>query len=154
MVAPAGSFFQEAALPEQRLVEGVAFPAVLVPSDDATAAGGGLDAFLDAVRSERASTVEPLLRGAGAVLLRGFPARAAADFDRAVDAFGYPELPYVGGAAPRSNVVGRVFTANESPPDQKIPFHHEMAQVHHTITANRIQFEFKKMLSLQAYTNV
>jgi hypothetical protein len=88
------------------------------------------------------------------VLLRGFPARAAADFDRAVDAFGYAELPYVGGAAPRSNVVGRVFTANESPPDQKIPFHHEMAQVHHTITANRIQFEFKKMLSLQAYTNV
>lgn len=58
MVAPAGSFFQEAALPEQRLVEGVAFPAVLAPSDDATAAGGGLDAFLDAVRSERASTVE------------------------------------------------------------------------------------------------
>ena len=42
---------------------------------------------------------------------------------------GYEELPYVGGAAPRTNVVGRVFTANESPPDQKIPFHHEMAQV-------------------------
>lgn len=26
-------------------------------------------------------------------------------------------------------MVGRVFTSNESPPDQKIPFHHEMAQV-------------------------
>mmetsp|Transcript_2844 Transcript_2844/g.5850 ORF Transcript_2844/g.5850 Transcript_2844/m.5850 type:complete len:165 (-) Transcript_2844:818-1312(-) len=40
---------------------------------------------------------------------------------------------YVGGAAPRrlipvkSNV--EVFTANEAPPDQLIPFHHELAQV-------------------------
>jgi hypothetical protein len=31
--------------------------------------------------------------------------------------------------APRTNVVGIVFTSNESPPDQPIPFHHEMAQV-------------------------
>jgi hypothetical protein len=122
------SFFQEACLPEQRAVEGVAFPAVLVPSGGPPAQES-LDEFLAAVRSERASRVEPLLRDAGAVLLRGFAARTAADFDRAVDAFGYEELPYVGGAAPRSNVVGRVFTANESPPDQKIPFHHEMAQV-------------------------
>jgi hypothetical protein len=122
------SFFQDARLPQQRAVEGVAFPAVLLPSSG-TPGGGGIDEFLAAVRSERASRVEPLLREAGAVLLRGFPARTAADFDRAVEAFGYEELPYVGGAAPRTNVVGRVFTANESPPDQKIPFHHEMAQV-------------------------
>ncbi|KAF7028253.1 hypothetical protein CFC21_040207 [Triticum aestivum] len=124
------SFFQEARLPEQRAVEGVAFPAVLVPTAGPPGPGeGSLDEFLAAVRSERASRVEPLLREAGAVLLRGFPARTAADFDAAVEAFGYEELPYVGGAAPRTNVVGRVFTANESPPDQKIPFHHEMAQV-------------------------
>lgn len=119
------SFFRDARLPQQRVVEGVPFPAVLVPS---APAGGGLDEFLAAVRSERASRLEPLVRHAGALLLRGFPATTAADFDRAVDAFGYEELPYVGGAAPRTNVVGRVFTANESPPDQKIPFHHEMAQ--------------------------
>ena len=118
------SFFRDARLPQQRVVEGVHFPAVLVPS-----AGGGVDEFLAAVRSERASRLEPLVRDAGALLLRGFPATTAADFDRTVDAFGYEELPYVGGAAPRTNVVGRVFTANESPPDQKIPFHHEMAQV-------------------------
>ena len=123
------SYFQEARLPQQRVVEGVAFPAVLVPSAPASVATGGVEEFLAAVRSERASRLEPLVRDAGALLLRGFPARTAADFDRAVDAFGYEELPYVGGAAPRTNVVGRVFTANESPPDQKIPFHHEMAQV-------------------------
>jgi len=123
------SYFQEARLPQQRVVEGVAFPAVLVPSAPASVATGGVEEFLAAVRSERASRLEPLVRDAGALLLRGFPARTAADFDRAVDVFGYEELPYVGGAAPRTNVVGRVFTANESPPDQKIPFHHEMAQV-------------------------
>ncbi|RLN24312.1 clavaminate synthase-like protein [Panicum miliaceum] len=123
------SFFQDARLPQQRVVEGVAFPAVLVPSAQASVASGGVEEFLAAVRSERASRLEPLVRDAGALLLRGFPARTAVDFDRAVDAFGYEELPYVGGAAPRTNVVGRVFTANESPPDQKIPFHHEMAQV-------------------------
>lgn len=54
---------------------------------------------------------------------------SATDFNDVVEAFGFDELPYVGGAAPRTSVVGRVFTANESPPDQKIPFHHEMAQV-------------------------
>lgn len=55
--------------------------------------------------------------------------KTAKEFNDVVEAFGYEELPYVGGAAPRTNIVGRVFTANESPPDQKIPFHHEMAQV-------------------------
>lgn len=55
--------------------------------------------------------------------------KTASDFNEFVEAFGFEELPYVGGAAPRTNIVGRVFTANESPPDQKIPFHHEMAQV-------------------------
>lgn len=129
-MAGSSTFFQDARLPQQRAVEGVAFPAVLVPSFRGGPGGlGGLEEFLAAVRSERASRVEPLARAAGAVLLRGFPVRTAADFDRTVEAFGYEELPYVGGAAPRSNVVGRVFTANESPPDQKIPFHHEMAQV-------------------------
>ncbi|GJP34724.1 hypothetical protein CLOM_g19132 [Closterium sp. NIES-68] len=65
----------------------------------------------------------------GAVLLRGLPLESPCDFNEVVEAFGLDELPYVGGAAPRTKVAPRVFTANESPPDQKIPFHHEMAQV-------------------------
>ncbi|MCO5592327.1 hypothetical protein L7F22_046328 [Adiantum nelumboides] len=73
--------------------------------------------------------VEEELLQHGAILLRGFPLCTASDFNLVVEAFDRPELPYVGGAAPRTNVVGRVFTSNESPPDQKIPFHHEMAQV-------------------------
>ncbi|XP_042517079.1 clavaminate synthase-like protein At3g21360 [Macadamia integrifolia] len=61
--------------------------------------------------------------------MRGFPVTTAFDFDCVVQAFGYEELLYVGGAAPCTNVVGRVFPANESPPDQKVPLHHEMDQV-------------------------
>ena len=39
-------------------------------------------------------------------------------------------MPYIGGAAPRSDVLkGRVLTTNESPPSEPIPFHHEMSQV-------------------------
>lgn len=41
--------------------------------------------------------------------------------------------PYIGGAAPRTVIptaAGKdiVFTANESPPQEPIPFHHELAQ--------------------------
>ncbi|KAG6512670.1 clavaminate synthase-like protein At3g21360 [Zingiber officinale] len=117
--------FVETRIPEQKAVGVGVFPAVVSPSPTAD-----LDqtSFAAAVSSQK-PRLEALLRSSGALLLRGFPLRSAADFDRTVAAFRYDELPYVGGAAPRTNVVGRVFTANESPPDQKIPFHHEMAQV-------------------------
>ena len=41
--------------------------------------------------------------------------------------------PYIGGAAPRTVIPVKagdeiIFTANESPPDEPIPFHHELAQ--------------------------
>ncbi|KAI4324764.1 hypothetical protein MLD38_030221 [Melastoma candidum] len=119
--------FLETRPPYQKQHYPIPFPSVVSPN---TAAVGGLDlaAFLAGIR-DRKPYLESLLHESGALLLRGFPVASASDFNDVVEAFGYPELPYVGGAAPRSNVVGRVFTANESPPDQKIPFHHEMAQV-------------------------
>ncbi|GJY30219.1 hypothetical protein Tco_0413714, partial [Tanacetum coccineum] len=42
-------------------------------------------------------------------------------------AFGFYETPYLGGRAPRTKVVGQVFTANEAPPEDAISFHHEMS---------------------------
>eukprot|EP00252_Welwitschia_mirabilis_P019637 TRINITY_DN4602_c0_g1_i1.p1 TRINITY_DN4602_c0_g1~~TRINITY_DN4602_c0_g1_i1.p1 ORF type:complete len:327 (-),score=68.33 TRINITY_DN4602_c0_g1_i1:250-1230(-) len=111
---------------EQKCVEGKPFPAVVVPSASASFSSGA--DVTEGIRRQKA-WLEELLRSSGALLLRGFPINDATDFNEIVEAFGYEELPYVGGAAPRTNIVGRVFTANESPPDQKIPFHHEMAQV-------------------------
>jgi len=55
--------------------------------------------------------------------------RTAQDFDTFCANFGFAALPYIGGAAPRTNVCGNVFTTNESPPKSPITFHHELAQV-------------------------
>lgn len=117
--------FVETRLPQQKIVGGFPFPSVLSPNPTLAF---DLSRFTDTIKQQK-PRLEQLLRSSGAVLLRDFPVETASDFNRAVESFGYEELPYVGGAAPRTNVVGRVFTANESPPDQKIPFHHEMAQV-------------------------
>ncbi|KAI6671868.1 hypothetical protein NL676_006753 [Syzygium grande] len=121
------TLFAEARLPHQRLCGGggVLFPSVLAPS---AGIRPSLPLLTRAIETQK-PYLESLIHEAGALLLRGFPVSSASDFNDVVGAFGYEELPYVGGAAPRTNVVGRVFTANESPPDQKIPFHHEMAQV-------------------------
>lgn len=119
------SFFTEGQVPEQRVVEGcVPFPQVLQPQS----AVSDTSSLVAAIAKDKA-WLEKELERSGAILFRGFDVATAADFDAVVKAFDYLELPYVGGAAPRSSVVGRVFTSNESPPDQKIPFHHEMAQV-------------------------
>ena len=118
----------EIQIPEQKLFNGgVRFPSVVspIPSKSTQSSVSALTTAIEAQRD----TLKALLHKSGAVLFRGFPVNSAAEFNDVVEAFGFEELPYVGGAAPRTSVVGRVFTANESPPDQKIPFHHEMAQV-------------------------
>jgi len=123
--------FEETRIAQQNWVEGIPFPRVLVagPAFSQTCSTQPpAQAVGEAIRRHR-EWVESLLHFSGAVLFRGFPIHSAQDFNEFVVAFGYEELPYVGGAAPRTNVSGRVFTANESPPDQPIPFHHEMAQV-------------------------
>ncbi|KAL9191207.1 hypothetical protein ACHAXT_000913 [Thalassiosira profunda] len=55
------------------------------------------------------------------------------DFARFAEGLSLKHYEYVGGAAPRRVIPVKanveVFTANEAPPDQLIPFHHELAQV-------------------------
>ena len=66
----------------------------------------------------------------GAILLRNCGVDTPEQFESFIDQAGFPRMPYIGGAAPRSKVTkGRVLTSNESPPSEPIPFHHEMAQV-------------------------
>ncbi|KAJ0008460.1 hypothetical protein Pint_29607 [Pistacia integerrima] len=118
--------FTEIQIPQQTSYNSISFPSVLSPNP--TTVPFSLSLFTEAITTQK-QFLDSVLHEAGAVLFRGFDVKTAKDFNDVVEAFGYDELPYVGGAAPRTNVVGRVFTANESPPDQKIPFHHEMAQV-------------------------
>lgn len=63
----------------------------------------------------------------GAVLLRGWPVDVH-DLEGVRDALDLQDFPYVGGAAPRTRVAGSVLTANDAPPTEPIPFHHELAQ--------------------------
>mmetsp|Transcript_7920 Transcript_7920/g.14914 ORF Transcript_7920/g.14914 Transcript_7920/m.14914 type:complete len:653 (-) Transcript_7920:76-2034(-) len=80
-----------------------------------------------------------LLARSKAVLIRSEEDDAPIDVDRfasIISGFNLKKYRYEGGAAPRRiipvNVPGgedMVYTANEAPPDQLIPFHHELAQV-------------------------
>ena len=64
-----------------------------------------------------------------AVLLRGFAqAESSMDFSKFVMALDLEDFEMGCSAAPRTNVAPGVFTANEAPPTEPIPFHHEMAQ--------------------------
>uniref|UniRef100_A0A1J3CRN1 Clavaminate synthase-like protein n=1 Tax=Noccaea caerulescens TaxID=107243 RepID=A0A1J3CRN1_NOCCA len=118
----------ETRITQQKLYESKLFPAVISPSSAIPIPAQALPLFTQTIKTQK-PYLDSLLHESGAVLFRGFPVNSADEFNDVVEAFGFDELPYVGGAAPRTSVVGRVFTANESPPDQKIPFHHEMAQV-------------------------
>ncbi|CAN0878128.1 Clavaminate synthase-like protein At3g21360 [Linum grandiflorum] len=118
--------FQEAQIPHQKhFPNSPPFPAVLTPSPSSSSS---LTNFTSAIKSET-QYLESLLHESGAILFRGFPLSTASDFNQFVESLGFPDCSYVGGSASRTRVVGRVFTANESPPDQQIPFHHELAHV-------------------------
>ncbi|XP_023729388.3 clavaminate synthase-like protein At3g21360 [Lactuca sativa] len=125
-----GKFFRDVKLPQQKPQDdGVLFPAVLSPNHntDSTAVEELRD-FEEAIRAQK-PWLESLLQKSGAIIFRGFAVSSPSDFDRVVEAFSYAEFPYLGGIARRTKVVGRVYTANESPLHMGIPFHHEMSYV-------------------------
>jgi len=114
---------QEINLPEQKYFEGVGhFPFVFGVSDTKAT----IRQAVDWVKTNK-SLIESTLLQHGAILFKNFPTHDGAAFSDFVEAFEYENLPYVGGAAPRKQVVGNVFTANEAPADIDIPFHHEMS---------------------------
>ncbi|MEE2755458.1 MAG: TauD/TfdA family dioxygenase [Myxococcota bacterium] len=111
---------------EQRSYRGKDFPLILAPKDGYTQNKQALLTWL----SDNQAHLRQLMMEHGAVLLRNCPIDGPDDFEAVLDSAEFINMPYVGGAAPREEVTkGRILTANESPPDQPIPFHHEMAQV-------------------------
>ncbi len=147
--SPGGGFFVETTVPEQReQANGVLFPRLLQPGGGGGggAAASDLNSLVGAIKKHK-SWLEQQLKLSGAVLLRGFGVHTAEDFNAVVEAFDYPELPYIGGAAPRYKVVGRIYTTNDSPPDQTVTFHHEMAQVGPAAIYTYIQ---KRILSFKS----
>lgn len=112
---------------EERKVNDLVFPLTLAPPAEPASSISDMSAtlaYLDANMTE----IKAKLLAHRAILFRGFPVAEPKDFNDFVLRFQWDNLPYVGGAAVRNQVYGVVFTSNESPPDQPIPFHHEMAQ--------------------------
>ncbi|GAV61256.1 TauD domain-containing protein [Cephalotus follicularis] len=116
--------FIEIQIPQQKTYNSIPFPSVL----SAGPSNFSVSSLTETIKTQK-PFLDSLLHKTGAILFRGFSLDTAKDFNDVVEAFDYEELPYIGGAAPRNKVVGRVYTTNESPPQEKIPFHHEMAQV-------------------------
>lgn len=112
---------------EEREFEGKVFPLTLIPNDENPVEENQLCAW---IRSNQ-KVVDDYLRDHKAILFRGFlpgGENSHEDFHEFVIATELSDMPYIGGAAVRSQLTSRVFTANESPSSEKIPFHHEMAQ--------------------------
>ncbi|KAK3219993.1 hypothetical protein Dsin_013963 [Dipteronia sinensis] len=118
--------FTETQIPQQKYYNSIPFPSVLSPNPR-TAVPCSVSHLIEAIKTHK-PFLDSLLHKTGTVIFRGFDVKTAEDFNTVIEAFAYEELSYVGGTAPRTNIVGRVFTANESPPDQHLDFHHEMAQ--------------------------
>ncbi|CAN0921687.1 Clavaminate synthase-like protein At3g21360 [Linum grandiflorum] len=116
--------FKEIQVPQQKKFDSITFPSVITP----TSSPSSIPQVTAAIQSQK-PFIESLLQKSGAVLIRGLPLDSASDFNQVVEAFGFDELPYIGGAAPRNIIVGRVYTANDAPSQHKITFHHEMSQL-------------------------
>jgi len=117
----------EVDIPEARPLEDGSgmFPLGLGPRDGKSYSAADLEKVL----STRAPEFRALAMKHGAVLLRGFDVNSAEDFAAISRSLNCGDYSYIGGAAPRTELVpGLVFTSNESPPEEPIPFHHEMAQ--------------------------
>lgn len=113
-------------VPGQKEFDGLPFPLILIP--DAASSGRSIDDWVAWIGANLTALRAAIIRY-GAVLFRGFATPTPADFDRFTKAFGWAEFPYVGGVSVREAIVGNVYTSTESPPECKIPFHHEMAHV-------------------------
>lgn len=116
--------FQAVTLREERHYNGQVFPLALEWDSESRLTSSVVGWF-----QENKSKVEEDLRQHKAVLFRCADAISTySDFSSVVEAIDFASMEYVGGAAVRTQLTGRVFTANESPSSEVIPFHHEMAQ--------------------------
>lgn len=112
-------------IPEQKSVNGRPFPLILSPSNTSSS---NFDTLLDYIKNNHSEILQQTLTF-GALLFRGWQDISPNDFAIFSESLGLKKYQYIGGAAPRKNIVRDVvFTTNESPPTEPIPFHHELAQ--------------------------
>ena len=108
-------------VPQAKVIDGKVFPLTLSPT------GTHMVDRATFIRENRQELID-VLREYGAVLLRGWGACAPSHFAEISAALHLPTTENSCSAGPRFEVASNVFTANEAPPTERIPFHHEMAQ--------------------------
>lgn len=119
-------YFQVIPISNQQISNGVMFPLALAPLPGSDKS---FDSLVKAIKKHRKHILTTTFQH-GALLLRGWTNDSPEGFADVSEALNLEKYPYVGGAAPRTNVVRDVvFTTNESPPEKPIPFHHEISQV-------------------------
>ncbi|XP_043709448.1 clavaminate synthase-like protein At3g21360 [Telopea speciosissima] len=120
--------FVEGKVEEEKVFGGVVFPKTLnPPKGGVNEMSYGVNELVEMVKEKR-EWLSELLQTHSAILFRGFRVSTALEFGRVVEAFGWEDMEYVGGAV-RTKVAEKVYTANEAPLDQLINFHHEMALI-------------------------
>jgi hypothetical protein len=124
---------QISSIPEQKFFNGLVFPLTLI-ADKVDDQCCNKFSFLHHWIGHNKDHLDDLLRKHKAILFRNFDIKNFNDFDSIIKESGYNGMPYLGGAAVRTQLTERVFTANESPSSEIIPFHHEMAQTPHPPT--------------------
>ena len=114
----------EIEISESKVFNGEVFPLTFVPKYLEL---NNLETLTNWV-SSNTDQIDELLLKHKAILFRNFNVKDANDFHEVIIATKFQSMDYIGGAAVRTALTSRVFTANESPASENIPFHHELAQ--------------------------
>jgi hypothetical protein len=119
----AEQFFEKISLTGQTEYQDKVFPLCVT-----TPSGVTQENFLHWISTHR-DELDQLLFEYKAIYFRNTSLQSVTDFHNFIEATNYSEMKYIGGAAVRTQITSRVFTSNESPSSENIPFHHEMSQV-------------------------
>jgi hypothetical protein len=104
---------------------------LVVEIDEGNERGCEPEALFDLCLKQREFLHRQLLKW-GALLVRGCPALAPADFARFVREFsGKRLIDYVGGASPRVKLGEGVYTSTEYPRDYTLSLHNELSYTYH-----------------------
>jgi hypothetical protein len=93
-------------IPEEKHFDGRPFPLTVTPGENMQT----IEKAVDFVKNNYES-IHKQLKNHGAILFRDFPIESPKDFHEFSVAFGWENLPYIGGAAVRHNIYGVVFTS-------------------------------------------
>lgn len=130
-MVPEPTVFNHVTLPEAHIYNEKAFPLCLTPPDDRPDLKENTEAVVSYFKTHSAHVYD-LLRSHGVLFFRDFASESSTPqmfADIVSKSLGLENFPYALGNAVRTAVVDQVvFTANESPPEKPIPFHHELAQ--------------------------